>query len=881
MFSWRGGGFSLAYALLGFTAILGVAALVPSQVKLKKKTVRFSAANLEIRQFGGEFAKWTKEVVIDGSIAKWTLRWSTLSRTAKSGTWAVASEALNSWPAPDASKVLASGKTAVPKAGKVSTFSVDLGPFLSRTAPEQPKTYYVRVFLQDAARKSAGASNVVKIIHQKPGPGPKLNLDPEPPKPKVIPAGHPRIVCVRFEPLTRTTPGKLVVRAYNPAFGANPANTQPATVKIRDLNLVARPKEGAGSTAQIPSLMAGQSVDRTFVMVPQLTVGQPTVEGNWKKWAERAAKGVHLLAMTSLQGSLAETPHLIVRWPLTKVYDHEPMHVRGPAERSLDTSVAPPTPETTLQLSRLASDLLVAVKQPGASRAGSDVADSPLNLPSATILKNTFLVDPGLGGLDTNIAVGTQHFLITTGTKIGFYTKAGQKLKTKDGSKTIDTMSMKTFFDPVVEDIRWHLNLSMAEVNKGFDNMSYYDARCLYDSYRKRFWVVALVTNKFTVEDTKVSSDLVARRNKIACAVSKTTDPRDGFWMYWWDATPYDGTPNSDWKAGDAGDYPSLGISQRFFMQTNHVRLKTGTDSTARWAMVTMVSADALAGGSAQFGWMFPRLKDPKGKQIFHVSMPATQFGSFPNERAYLTKSHNETGDPRVLVYGFDAFGSFPRHPRLVSFSVRPYTSVPNAPQKRSADVPDPSRVKLSNIGVSLLQTVARGNRLWTVHQEGVTWSGASESYAAVRYIRADLSRFAQGLIPTTKSSGFVQRTFGKRNKSESSASIFGYGMPGVMADSSGNAIVGYVRSGFTIYAEARFTVHYGGESDIRPSLRMQAGEGTYPGDSERGVGQLDCVGAALDPDGKTIWIAVPYAYRADSSKTEAKWRVAVGRIRL
>jgi hypothetical protein len=297
--------------------------------------------------------------------------------------------------------------------------------------------------------------------------------------------------------------------------------------------------------------------------------------------------------------------------------------------------------------------------------------------------------------------------------------------------------------------------------------------------------------------------------------------------------------------------------------------------------MVTMVNADALAEGRPQWGWMFPRLKDPAGQQIYHISMPAMQYGTFPNDRAYLTQHNSHNGGPAVFVYGFDAFRSFPRAPKLVPFALREVAGTPNMSQKSSSNVPNPPAIKLSNVGSSLMRTVVRGNRLWTVFQEGVTWSGQNSAQAGVRYIRASLASFANGSNPRTAASGYIERTFGKRNKSESANLVFGYGMPAVEVDRNGNAIIAYVRSGTSIFQEARFTVHYDGESDIRPSLQLRAGEGTLAGAAGEAVGQLDCVGASLDPDGTSIWVAVPYAFKSSGSSTEGKYRIAVGRIRL
>ena len=65
--------------------------------------------------------------------------------------------------------------------------------------------------------------------------------------------------------------------------------------------------------------------------------------------------------------------------------------------------------------------------------------------------------------------------------------------------------------------------------------------------------------------------------------MSRTSDPRDGFYLYWWNAVIDEGActtlgsppgppaacPNSTYQPGDAADYPSIGISDDFFTQTS------------------------------------------------------------------------------------------------------------------------------------------------------------------------------------------------------------------------------------------------------------------------------------------------------------------------
>ncbi len=691
---------------------------------------------------------------------------------------------------------------------------------------------------------------------------------------RLVAGGHPELTVVHYEPASGGQSGKITLRATNPSCGDDYAPTRGVTVRLRE---GARPFAATPESRTLPTLGRTQSVEISF----DLPSG-PAVQGNPRlgtAGATLSQTGLSLSAETTLIGTSTSATQSLLRWPRNEAYHHETMNVRGPFERTLDTTAPPAGEDAPVRAVRSGNEHAAVAVRPAAGRPSAGLADSTATPMPATILQGVFLADAAMGGLDTNVAAGPSAVLVMVSRRMAFYTKSGQPLRSRDGSKELGTFKMTDFFSPLVEDLKANLQLSQAFRDKGFDDCDYYDSRCMYDPYRKRFWIVSLVTNKFVIDDSGNMADQVARRNKIACAVSKTSDPRDGFWMFWWDATPYDGQSGTDWKAGDRGDYPSIGISPRFMMQTNHVRFKHLNDdgSDARWAMVTLVNADALATGQAQSGWMFPRLKNVDGSQIYHISMPAMHYGPSPSNRAYLTQ-HN--GD-RLLVYGFDAYQDFPRIPKRASLTLRPAEGPPDMAQKSSSNVPNPPKIKLSNVGTSLMRTVVRGDRLWTVFQEGVTWSGQSTALPGIRLIRVGLGQFVSATLSNSPASGYFERTFGKRNQADPAGDVFGYGMPAVEVDQSGNALVSYVRSGSTIFQEARFTFHPSAEADVRPSMRLRAGEGTLPGASNEVVGQLDCVGAALDPDGRTFWVAVPYAHRSSNSSTEAKYRIAVGRIRL
>jgi hypothetical protein len=189
----------------------------------------------------------------------------------------------------------------------------------------------------------------------------------------------------------------------------------------------------------------------------------------------------------------------------------------------------------------------------------------------------------------------------------------------------------------------------------------------MFDSYRKRFWIYAQAKNSppwdaETIKDSPVVK--LARRNKAAVAISKTEDPRDGFFTYWWNETIHNGDCNkfegcSDpvfKTSGEGADYPRIGISPKYFVAAVGVNrrdptFKTDTKKRAKawdecestftqdgqpfnhcgpfYAHLMVVDADQLSEGCKQSG-----AKCAAGRS----------FGLFVDAKNYLT-DRIENGD--------------------------------------------------------------------------------------------------------------------------------------------------------------------------------------------------------------------------------------------
>jgi len=146
-----------------------------------------------------------------------------------------------------------------------------------------------------------------------------------------------------------------------------------------------------------------------------------------------------------------------------------------------------------------------------------------------------------LNNIDPGIAVGTSYVLVSDAVNgIAVYDKTGKLIPAKSGqSDFANPFSILSLFSKVKADIDPTLNMpSHLPADFPREIEGYGDTRIMFDAYRKRFWIYAQAKNEVSsVADQDIvnfPNIKLARRNKAAVAVSKTEDPRDGFYTYWW-----------------------------------------------------------------------------------------------------------------------------------------------------------------------------------------------------------------------------------------------------------------------------------------------------------------------------------------------------------
>jgi hypothetical protein len=398
---------------------------------------------------------------------------------------------------------------------------------------------------------------------------------------------------------------------------------------------------------------------------------------------------------------------------------------------------------------------------------------------------------------DPQVAASSSHVIVTMRAALGFYTRQGTFIS----SQTAD-------------------NLFAGMLPAG--SQGAFDLRCLYDEYRRRFWVAALVNST------------TSGQARLLVAVSRTEDPRQGFFRYWF------GQPSGTGAPTGSLDYPSIGIGADTFYMSENVGSR---------AVLHVFPADQMAqgvaGGSLTGTWVWWDLRNPDGTFVGLIQ-PAVNHGAVSSSFNYAVARQ---GNNKVTVLRISNAIRSNRliEARSVTFS-NAWQNPPDAAQASSTKV-----VRFSNLGTDALKAVSRGNNLYFVTQDAGTF-GTTSNLAAIRLVQLNVSNFAS--IGITKN-----RTFGGASASDPAGSTFGYGWPALEVNNAGDIVIVGARSGPSIFPQVRYWVWATNDTDIRSSALLMGSDTPY---TNTHCGQwcsinnvnYDLAGASLDPDGTSIWIA-------------------------
>jgi hypothetical protein len=513
-----------------------------------------------------------------------------------------------------------------------------------------------------------------------------------------------------------------------------------------------------------------------------------------------------------------------------------------------------------------------------ATCAGKAGGDGPLKNPETPIANIAW--DAPTSGGDPQIAAGPNYLVMTLYNQIAFMDKSGKALtQDKNGNPLNGPITTLNFFGKLTDDINAHLNLPAGfPLSQGFGIDTYYDSRVIYDSYRQRYWIAALAYNSKGRRASQMAAGVKvwnpfqsgARRGKLVVAVSSTSDPRDKWNLYWWDSVPNDGQCGGDPMCPmteHGSDYPSIGISEKYFLEEN------GANNQQ---YISIAPADALANGISSIpgGWAFWDIKNPDGSFVSTLQ-PAVHHGSgFPNWSFFAGNYQNGSQSYQLSMCFLGPLGLY-----YSATSIKSYSGPANAAQPPTPpSVVLPFPLMMANTGNDVMKAVFRDGKLYSTFQDCKIWPGASQCLTSIRVVRVDVTNPG---VPE------IDRTFGQRSALDpAKVDLVSYGTPAVEVNKNGDIALVYIRSSAQVFPEARYSVYYAKAPDISPSRALHIGQASVGGDSmpcirvkgfancSKPVGNLDVGGISVDGgDDEGIWMAHSYV---DSS---GNYKTTVGRI--
>jgi hypothetical protein len=490
-----------------------------------------------------------------------------------------------------------------------------------------------------------------------------------------------------------------------------------------------------------------------------------------------------------------------------------------------------------------------------------------------------------LSAIDPQIAVSRTHVVVSAWDRWGMYAKDGSLVKIVKASD---------FFADLIPEINEALNVPDT-TTYGIDR--FFDTRLVFDDYRQRFWVLTMAKQTSTdrgITKTATDADLTYRRSKLLVGVSATDDPTGDWYRYWWDGVIDDGIcnapndpvqsyqcPGSTFHPGDGFDFSYIGISRWHFMASNW---------TTNYVHLSVVSADALAAGQSPAGgfpaWHYGNIRYSNDGALVKNSVlqPAVHHGPGTPTGSWLLNLRRDEPDNlmgRVHMWFLSANTS-PPVLGTAALSFANITKPTPALQAAHPNLPDPR--PLANFPAQyLMKAVWRDGDLYAVVPDCRQWSGATECMAAIRLLR--FGAFGDTGRPT------INVTFGKRHPLDPIDARFSYFLPSLEVNRFGDMAMVYHRSGSTIFPEVRGTLRLVGDTAIRPSFLVKAGEfpaGCPASDhacAQEGapVKSIDNSGMAVDPfDDVGIWMV--HAYGAPSggdvsTATIGAWKLVVAKV--
>jgi hypothetical protein len=171
---------------------------------------------------------------------------------------------------------------------------------------------------------------------------------------------------------------------------------------------------------------------------------------------------------------------------------------------------------------------------------------------------------------------------------------------------------------------------------------------------------------------------------------------------------------------------------------------------------------------------------------------------------------------------------------------------------------------------------VFRDHRFFTASQDCIVWKDQTTCASAIRLVSFD--------FPSLQV--HIDRTFGKHAADDLPGEpITWYLFPGVTVTGAGDAVLVYNRTdggkNATIWPEARYSVYFHDEPDIRPShvlMHATTKSVATPKSPATTEWSADTAGIAVDPDDEqVVWMV--HTFDGTNANNDPELRLAVGRF--
>ncbi len=527
----------------------------------------------------------------------------------------------------------------------------------------------------------------------------------------------------------------------------------------------------------------------------------------------------------------------------------------------------------------LATRTVIPADPPAGSTEGPGNIEGSLPSSSSPAPALSWVSD--IDGVDPMIAVGHQFVVATQDHAIAFYDKAGNLLTDSGGSPYLISSGM--FFQalwrpddnngrPNRNNINRHLRFPLSDhpemqcdptlaapVKPCMTEV--YDLRVVYynaPSGTSRFVIVGQVRHSVWLGDLASDGtplDPIVRRF-VAVAVSKTADPRDGFYEYMFTESNY-----SDWPLVAVNPHERLLVLAH----------RAGKNVDEQKPMAYVFALDDLVQG----------LPEPRNFKFYPPQTnggsiwPVMQYGETLG-RTYFVKPNGSQLD----LYSFPwTLNLFTNPPALDLTSV----TIKGALQRlNTAPVFRNSRIHVA-AGSIITEHVVDG----PIRRN------------SVRVVRVPLLLGGNGkpLASSAPADGFLDFFFGGRAYRESSNMQVSYEVPALAVNKNGDMLIGYGRvtsSGYPwVFPEARYSLFYNDNRGLQRSQLLRAGEylPTFVPSGETALEAIpyyhdfgtdqsgkqfdDFSAAAVDPsDDLTLWMTHEFA-----STSYSGLRMVIGKV--